>query len=261
MDESNAKPLSKHERGLAAATEALILGMQGAARDSVEKLAAPDWEQAIEFFTSLADESNRAIPVLAFAYLDTEVEQQMRHALNPAVHGGINGLFGPLGPLGTASMRINMSHALLWITTETAGDFHTLRKIRNRYAHNLVDKGLEDPKTKDLLREHVLLPVILGALNLGVVDISCGLPERLDVDIDAKTTTMDLRVRNQLILAFAFTTWRVLAELHVAPSAIRTGVSPSALLDPESPSAPAAIVDQRKHFDKLIRSLVNLVSA
>ena len=158
-------------------------------------------------------------------------------------------------------MRINMSHALLWVTTGTAGDLHTLRKIRNRYAHNLVDKGLEDPKTKDLLREHVLLPVILGALNLGVVDVSSGLPERLDVEIDAKTTTMDLRVRNQLILAFAFTTWRVLAELHVAPSAIRTGVSPSALLDPESPSAPAAIVDQRKHFDKLIRSLVNLVSA
>lgn len=134
------------------------------ARTQVEEVDPPDWDAVIDFFVSLHDESDRAIPILSFTYIDNGLEVLLREVLNPKVHGGLSELFGPLGPLGNSSARINMAHALHWLREETVHDLHVLRRIRNHFAHELVNQGLKDQRVGDRLRLHRLLPRIIDAL-------------------------------------------------------------------------------------------------
>lgn len=122
------------------------------AKARVEKVQPPDWVGLIDFFESLDRESDRAVPILAFAFIDAEFSRLLRETLNPEVSGGVATLFGPLGPLGSASTRFNMAHALHWITNETVEDLHLLRRIRNRLAHELVEEHSPVPRDGQRLR-------------------------------------------------------------------------------------------------------------
>lgn len=147
------------------AYERAQLAIEGIARSRVEEVAPPDWNDVIDFFVSLDEESDRALPVLAFAFIDTEIERLLREAVNQKVHGGVSRLFGPLGPMGAASTRINMAHALHWLSDDTVHDLHLLRRIRNRFAHQRIDDGLRDSQTISDLKDHRLLPRIVNALH------------------------------------------------------------------------------------------------
>lgn len=225
------------------AYERARLAWEGIARSQVEDMSPPDWQDLIDFFISLNDESDRAIPILAFAFIDSEIERQMREAVNSETHGGVDSLFGALGPLGSASTRINMAHALHWLTSETVQDLHLLRKIRNRFAHNRVPEGFEDQQTVDLVANHQFLPRILIAL----------LP---DLAEEPANDQVSISVRSKIVAAAALTAWTTMAQLYVAPASMRSGVNPSALLNSKSPSAPEGIVAQNELFREMIDSLV-----
>lgn len=201
----------------------------------------------IDFFESLDRESDRAVPILAFAYIDAEFSRVLRETLNPEVSGGVGALFGPLGPLGSASTRFNMAHALHWITNETAKDLHLLRRIRNRFAHELMEEGLRDSKTIDDLVGHRLLIRILEALFLQIRE------HFEDSELDIRVL---MPLRGHLIAAAAVSAWTSLAQMYVAPVALRSGVSPASLLDPHSDSAPRAIADQHKAFKRFVDVLI-----
>jgi DNA-binding MltR family transcriptional regulator len=231
--------------------EDAITRIQGAfarlAKERVERTDSPDWEAMADFFESLHDESDRAIPVLAFAYVDVEMSRLLKSSLNRSVEGGLTRLFGPLGPLGSASARINLAHALHWLSDETAHDLHVLRKIRNRFAHQLVDKGLRDRQTIDDLVEHRLLIRVLEQ----------GVPDMTEVFEDS---ALDMRVliplRDHLIGAAALTTVRALTEPYVLPSASSVGVEPYVLLNPESDNAPIGVSSQQRTVRRLLKTLI-----
>ena len=65
-----------------------------------------------------------------------------------------------------------------------------------------------------------------------------------------------MSARERYIMGAALTAWTVMAQLYVTPTSWRTGISPAALLDPESESAPAAIVEQRELFPRFMNNLV-----
>lgn len=217
------------------------------ARTRVEEVDAPDWDAVIDFFASLHVESDRAIPILSFTYIDNGLETILRDVLNPHVHGGLTELFGPLGPLGNSSARINMAHALHWLREETVHDLHVLRRIRNHFAHELVNQGLKDQRVSDRLRLHRLLPRMIDAF----------LPTARELLTEVGFETRDaLTIRSQLIAASALTAWSAFAELYVVPRSIRTGVDPALLMDPNSDSAPQGIIAQNASFGRLVDSVI-----
>lgn len=213
----------------------------------MEEVAPPDWNDVIDFFVSLDEESDRALPVLAFAFIDTEIERLLREAVNQKVHGGVSRLFGPLGPMGAASTRINMAHALHWLSDDTVHDLHLLRRIRNRFAHQRIDDGLRDSQTISDLKDHRLLPRIVNALHPQAHDML------KEVGLDSRVF---MTMRTHIVAASALTAWSALGELYVAPTSMRTGVDPSSLMDPHSPSAPQGIIDQHDQFRRLMETLV-----
>ena len=112
-------------------------GQAVVAAKSLSERSAHDPEALTEFFVSLeTQESNRAVPILAFSYLDENLRQAMVESMQPMSNSRESDLFGPVGPLGSASARISLSEAMGWLTSATAEDLHRLRRIRNHFAHN-----------------------------------------------------------------------------------------------------------------------------
>jgi DNA-binding MltR family transcriptional regulator len=219
------------------------------ARSQVEESDPPDWTDLIEFFRSLTKESDRAVPILAFTYIDSEILRLMSQAMDPRVHGGLDALFGPLGSLGSASARINIAHALRWLTSDTVHDLHLLRRLRNRFAHDLVREGFNDPEAVRIIAKHRLMPRVLEAALA---------PEPLfDKWEDWAPPSARARItRAQVIVAAALTAWTTIAQLYVAPASVRSGVNPAVLLDPKSSTAPHGIVAQGAAFERFMMSLV-----
>jgi len=104
-----------------------------------------------DYFVSLEDESDRALAVFAFAYIETLLLSLMKDELNQDIPGGVESLFESHGPLQTASDRIKMSAALYWISKSSMQDLELLRKIRNEFAHRHKAVGFDDPIVRGLL--------------------------------------------------------------------------------------------------------------
>jgi len=220
------------------AYERALVAMRSVAIEEIEKVTPPDWLDFIDFYGSLADESDRAVPVLTFAYFENAMGRLLREAVNEDVHGGVDQLFSALGPLSTASAQITMAHALHWINSSTVHDLQLLRRIRNRHAHSRVVDGLDDQSTVDLLGQHHLLPDMLNALST----------EFPMEEVFSR--------RMRMIAASAFTAWTALAQLYVAPTAIRLGMPPGPMFDPSTGAAPEAIVSQHRLMKRFLEVVV-----
>ena len=91
-------------------------------------------KEAFEFRKTLNSESDRACALMAAAYLELQLEKLIKAFLvadDPVVHR----LFGPLGPFGNFSSKIDMAYLLGLIPRLVKRDLHLLRRIRNDFAH------------------------------------------------------------------------------------------------------------------------------
>lgn len=88
------------------------------------------------FWLSLKSESDRALSIVAFSYIDDKVGSIMTLAMNPELPGGIKSLFEQSGPLSSASSRLRLAAALNWLTKPTFDSLQHMRKIRNVFAHS-----------------------------------------------------------------------------------------------------------------------------
>lgn len=85
------------------------------------------------------DESDRAVALLAAAYLDDLLMQRLDKELQIDNEGERDDIFkGPSAPMSTFSARTMMAYALRLITKEERSDLNLIRKIRNAYAHQLL---------------------------------------------------------------------------------------------------------------------------
>ena len=71
-----------------------------------------DAEEFEAFFLGLSDESDRALAVVAFAYIDEKLRELLLQEINPELPGGPDTLFDPFGPLGSASARMKVAAGL-----------------------------------------------------------------------------------------------------------------------------------------------------
>gem|GEM_PF-1558735 len=101
------------------------------------------------FETSIVKESLRAQIVLSGCYLDEALYDLLKIVLVPE-NGKTDLLFdGPQAPLGTFSAKIEMSFRMQLIDKDTKASLSLIRKIRNEFAHNLMNCDFKDPKILD----------------------------------------------------------------------------------------------------------------
>ena len=99
----------------------------------------------------LMKESDRAVGVLAPAFLDSILEELLRVVLAKVT--STETLLRDQGPLGTFSSRIDMARSLNLIDDDAWRDLHLFRKIRNDFAHSVHMHGFAEPEIAARCRE------------------------------------------------------------------------------------------------------------
>lgn len=105
-------------------------------------------EWAVHFETSIRGESTRAKVVLSACYLDSLLRQLLKIVTKP-IAAKEDPLFdGAIAPLGTMSARTEVAWRMGAIPDEVKKSLDLVRKIRNRFAHNLLSCTFEDEKIR-----------------------------------------------------------------------------------------------------------------
>lgn len=101
-------------------------------------MRTPDFEPLLhslrQFRSTLTSESDRGCALMAAAYLDDKVSELIQsHLLDR--RRIVKKMFGPLGPWGSFSSRIDSAYLLGLISATERQDLHLIRDIRNRFGH------------------------------------------------------------------------------------------------------------------------------
>ena len=94
-------------------------------------------------------ESDRACVILSATLLDASLEALLRARLAPCASNPDSLLDGAQAPLASFSARIDMVHRLGLISDRMARDLHTIRRIRNDFAHNISGCTFSDTSVRD----------------------------------------------------------------------------------------------------------------
>lgn len=193
------------ERGL----EAAVLAVRRLYLERLDKAVESqqlDISDFGEFFLNLKEETDRAMAVVGFTYLEANLRHLMAGAMDPSVPGGVQKLFEANGPLSTVSACLRMARALGWLSSDTYRDLDLLRRMRNDVAHSHKTIRLDDDTFGHRLAEIT--------------------PHETPI---ARSVCFEHAVsrRTQLRCRLAGTCGRMIRELLIAPRAIRIGIGPS----------------------------------
>lgn len=99
----------------------------------------------------LQHESDRGCVVLAFAWMDECLSQNLRRFLLPSTQLSVKAdeLLGVGGPIGDAATKINLSYRLGLLQPNTFKTLHLFRKLRNDFAHLSSTLSFETPNIRD----------------------------------------------------------------------------------------------------------------
>ena len=100
-----------------------------------------------DFLTEFQQESDRAAAVLGPAMLDVLLKDLLTERLVSKRLG--DKLLGRMMPIGTFSARITLAEAVGLISAQEAKDLHTMRDIRNDFAHELHGITFETQSVRD----------------------------------------------------------------------------------------------------------------
>lgn len=107
-----------------------------------------------EIFTrEFEKESDRACVILSVAMLDRALETLLKARLVPTSSSEDELLEGAYAPISTFNARIDLTHRLGLISTKLCRDLHTIRKIRNDFAHNITGCTFEDSSVRGRIIE------------------------------------------------------------------------------------------------------------
>lgn len=103
-----------------------------------------------EFVSEFESETDRAAAVLAGAYLDALVEDELRRVLVSSK--AVDELLEPSGALGAYGARISLAFVLGLISEVWLGDLRIIGRIRNRFAHRQQRMSFSEPPILDMCR-------------------------------------------------------------------------------------------------------------
>jgi predicted RNase H-like HicB family nuclease len=98
-------------------------------------------QEGVDFFLTLARESDRGCALVAAAFLEDRLGILLSRAM--VSDRAAADLLEDRGPLGTFSSRIDAAYGFGLIGPHTRSDLHIVRRIRNDFAHELSVKGFD----------------------------------------------------------------------------------------------------------------------
>ena len=114
------------------------------------KLLPPEDELFIQLTSELTKESDRALAVIAAAYLDHLLEILIANEFKLASDAERDNLFKfPAGMLHSFAFKTRFAHMTGLITNDQKQDLNTIRDIRNGFAHELIGMSFD---TKEIAK-------------------------------------------------------------------------------------------------------------
>ena len=100
----------------------------------------------------MIEERGRGAVLVGVSQVDTALERLLQAVLLPTA-GHSESLFQADRPLGSFRARISQAHRLGLIETPVEQALHTLRRVRNAYAHSSDSASLSDPAYAERLSQ------------------------------------------------------------------------------------------------------------
>lgn len=105
-------------------------------------VAQSDWTA---FFEELKDETDRGCAILAVAWIDHILERKLGALFSGGNSDARRKLFDANGPFSPFSAKVTAAFCLGWLDADLRHDLDVIRKIRNRFAHQIHGLTLDDP--------------------------------------------------------------------------------------------------------------------
>jgi DNA-binding MltR family transcriptional regulator len=174
------------------------------------------------FFRGLMDASDTVMAIVSYSYIDDRLRDLFSQAVNPEIRGGSESLFEINGPLAASSARIQMAAALYWLERKTYLNLHSIRKIRNEFAHKPFARNFGDKRIAGLVS--AMVPMEHVALKV--------------VNLDEEAPLTD---KQRFFLRTMLTCQGMIIEMVTAPQALRMGLSPSSTSEVDWDELPESI--------------------
>ncbi|MCS5691769.1 hypothetical protein NZK33_07190 [Cyanobium sp. FGCU-6] len=100
----------------------------------------------------MLEERGRGAVLVGVARVDAALERLLLSVLLPSP-GRSDALFQPDRPLGSFGARISLAHRLGLIESPVERALHTLRRVRNAFAHSSESASLDDPAYAERLAQ------------------------------------------------------------------------------------------------------------
>jgi DNA-binding MltR family transcriptional regulator len=113
----------------------------------------PESQEEIDFFSELRTMPDRTVGLLAGTIIDDRLEKALRarwHDTKIESQQLFDRIFNYTGPVGSFGTRIDIGFAVGIYNDETLRDLHTIRKIRNAFAHKIAPKDFTAQQLIDL---------------------------------------------------------------------------------------------------------------
>jgi hypothetical protein len=142
--------------------------------------------QFMDFLLEFSAESDRAAVVLAAAKLDLTLRELLEIAILPCTTRS-DDLFDAMGPLSSFSAKIDLAYRLGLVDAELAHSLHTIRKLRNDFAHEPGTSRLNTPPHSDRVAHFLSV--------FEKLDIYKSFPRELPKSLNKKLTDIGLAFR------------------------------------------------------------------
>lgn len=94
-------------------------------------------------------QEDRGAAVIAGAYLEDFLFSAIKERFTDDAPV-VNAFFSGMGPLATFNAKIEMAYLLRIVSKECRAKMHTIRRVRNEFAHNLQPLNFETPHIRDM---------------------------------------------------------------------------------------------------------------
>ena len=112
---------------------------------------ASEWHDL--FNEQFVRETDRAAVILSAAMLNQALKDLLRARLVPIPESKDSLFRPPYGPISSFSARIDLAYRMGLISAKMHRELHLIRKIRNDFAHDVLDCNFENVGTKDRIRK------------------------------------------------------------------------------------------------------------
>jgi hypothetical protein len=98
----------------------------------------------------IGNQSDRGAAIVASAAIEDELEMALEKRLIIDPGPLKNSLFGGYGPLASFGAKIDLGRAVGLYSSDALNDLHTIRKIRNEFAHIRHPRDFNDQRIRAL---------------------------------------------------------------------------------------------------------------